>query len=468
MKKISNQMILAMLLVNIISITWIWIYQVNFLEKNYIKEKIKKITEVVQKSENLIGKKDFKNFKELSEKMSNNQNINIDYFDDNINLIYSTRSTTGMQSMHHGMKMQDSFFEIAYKSISQGELLTKIKISRWNSNVLIYSKPIFKNKGVIIASIALETVSETTNLLKKQLVMVFIILIIISILMGSFFSRLFIFPIKILNKSLKKIADGNLDIKVDLKSKNEFKDVEENINKMVVNLSQVDDLRKDFIANVSHELKTPLGLIIGYAEYVRDVCGDDLKKRNENMDIIIKESERLNEIVKDILQLSLIQSKSIVLKKEEFNLVEMIQSVLDFYNLHAKNNNIDLIFETDEMEIFIYADAQKIEQVLHNLISNALNHTKEFTEVIVKIKKFKDKIRVEINDEGEGIAQEDIDKIWDRFYKGAETRNYLVKSTGLGLAIVKNILQLHDFFYGVESRKLNGSCFYFEIFIKPS
>ena len=216
------------------------------------------------------------------------------------------------------------------------------------------------------------------------------------------------------------------------------------------------------MANVSHDLKTPLTIIKSYAEMIRDLSGENPKKRNEHTQVIIDETDRLTYLVGDILDLSKLESGTDSMKNEIFDLGSAALSVVDGFRIYEENEGFT--FETDiDENSFVYADKRRISQVIYNLMNNAVNYTGDEKKVYVKVKKLSDKVRFEVKDTGEGIDESEIDKVWDRYYKSSKTHKRISKGTGIGLSIVKNILTEHGAKFGVTSEKKKGSTFWFEL-----
>ncbi len=215
------------------------------------------------------------------------------------------------------------------------------------------------------------------------------------------------------------------------------------------------------IANVSHELRTPLSLIRGYAETLRDVTGNDEDKRQKQLGVIIEEAERLSRMVDDILNLSRLQSGHFELDKSVFSMKELTGNVAKRYDLLSKQREVSIMMEMSDEQL-VEADAARIEQVLYNLINNAFNNTDAGGTITIQDIDNGDRVRIEVADSGNGIAEEEINRIWDRYYKADKSTNKTVGS-GLGLAIVKTILEAHGAAYGVESKKDAGTTFWFEL-----
>ena len=214
-------------------------------------------------------------------------------------------------------------------------------------------------------------------------------------------------------------------------------------------LRRVDDLRKEVIANVSHELRSPLALIGGYAEMVRDIHWKDEEKRTEDLNLIIRESKRMSEMVNDILDYSQLQTGYLQLKKEWYNLYEIVESEIMFCEPSAREYGIQLRFVSDETEIPVYVDALKMSQVIRNLLYNALNHTENKKEIIVSLKTGEDGCLVEVKNPGNPIPEEERELIWER-YQRSQHQAGRREGTGLGLSIVSTILKAHGMTYGVD------------------
>ena len=241
----------------------------------------------------------------------------------------------------------------------------------------------------------------------------------------------------------------------------EIKELSRTLNQTKKELSKIDTTRKDLLANVSHDLKTPLTMIKAYAEMARDLNKDNEEKRTDNLNVIIEESDRLNSLVNNILELSKSEKNMDTLTRENFNINELITKVLHRFD-YLTEEGYTLKF-VSKKEYIIYADIQKIEQVIYNLVINAVNYTGKDKKVTVKIEENKGYIRVYVIDTGKGIAESEINLIWDKYYKNEKNHQRNKIGTGLGLSIVKNILIKHNYNYGVISTKGKGSKFYFDI-----
>ena len=181
------------------------------------------------------------------------------------------------------------------------------------------------------------------------------------------------------------------------------------------------------------------------------------------MNVIIEEVDRLTYLVNDILDLSKIQSDIEDLNYTEFDINELIINILKRYEILKETENYHFIYKNKRTILVVTADKKKIEQVIYNLLNNAINYTGDDKKVIIKLEKITDAIRIEISDTGKGIKKGDIPYIWDRYYKNKKKHKRNLVGTGLGLSIVKEILEKHNYKYGVTSKEGKGTTFYFEI-----
>ncbi|QZY54894.1 sensor histidine kinase [Crassaminicella profunda] len=339
------------------------------------------------------------------------------------------------------------------------------KFDRAKRSLLVVKVPIEKNNAIvgnIILTSALAPIQETSSILKKQLSIITWISLLIGSLLALLFAKHFAKPILKITKTSKEISKGNFNVRVDLDSKDEIGILGDTINDLAFQLGKIENFRREFIANVSHELKTPISLIRAYAELVMDVDADK-KTRNENLQVIVDESSRLNTMVEDILTLSKMEAGFSELNCSLFPIAELIYKVIGKLDFFASQKNIKLLIEIDDQNTHIYADEAKIYQVFFNLINNAITHSYENSQILIKVTTTKNHTKIEIIDHGQGIPKEDLPYIWDRFYKVDKSRKRDTSGTGLGMSIVKNILEAHNFSYGIKSKIHEGTTVWFEM-----
>lgn len=310
---------------------------------------------------------------------------------------------------------------------------------------------------VYILESIITPVNATVHTLRIQLIYSSIIMLALSLGMAWILSKGITRSIIRLNTAAKELAKANYNISFTAGDYKEITELSETLNYATKELRKTEQLQRELLANVSHDLRTPLTMITAYGEMIRDLPGEDTP---ENVQVIIDEAMRLTALVNDILDISKQQAGVINISLEEYNLTQSIQGIIDrfFRMLGPKGYQIQFLYKE---EVFVYADKEKLGQVIYNLVGNAINYTGKDKKVIVKQSCLLGRIRVEVIDTGDGIPEEELPYIWERYYKGNQKR--VITGTGLGLSIVKNILKLHKANFGVQSKKGEGSVFWFEI-----
>ena len=331
-----------------------------------------------------------------------------------------------------------------------------------NNKTIIYAVKINENTNAYINA-SLEPMDRSIIILKQELIYVTIIVYITSFVVALYISRNISKPIIDMSKGAKKIAEGNYDSPICTDTKiEEIEELAEALNLARIEMGKTDELRRDLMANVSHDLKTPLTMIRAYAEMTRDLDNESVDKKKENLNIIIEEADRLNILVNDILELSKNEERKNILEKTTYDLTLQIKTIIKRFKVLSEAENYKFIFKRTK-PLMITADEKKIEQVIYNLLTNAVNYTGKDKKIIVEIKENKTYYRVSIKDTGKGIDPEEIDMLWDKYYKNEKNHKRNKIGTGLGLSICKTILVKHNWNYGVESKKGKGTKFYFDI-----
>lgn len=389
--------------------------------------------------------------------LSLDNNICLEYVDNWGNKYYFNNKTT---SCLLG-KNKNIDKELVKIKQSQEEIyFEKILNPLNNSTSLLYG--IKKNNGYVFLFTSLEDIGTTTSLIKNQLIYLTLLTIVLSIIIALFLSKRIAKPISNMTKMATKLADGNYNLVFESTGINELDELANSLNYLEQEVSKTDTYRRDLMANVSHDLKTPLTMIKAYAEMIKDITLNDKEKTVKNLDVIIEETERLNILVNDILELSKLQNNQETLFIEEFDIVELIKDILRRYEIIKETENYNIILESPG-KIIVKADKKRISQVIYNLINNAVNYTGDDLKVTIRLTEEVKDCLVEIIDTGKGISSEDLQNIWNRYYKQEKNHKRNVIGTGLGLSIVKNILEQHGFEYGVNSMKNKGTTFYFKI-----
>lgn len=332
--------------------------------------------------------------------------------------------------------------------------------SRFNNKTIV--KAIKYNEYTIFINASLEPVGTTSIILSRQLAIVSVAVLVLSFLLSYFISENISKPIVKLNKKAHEISKGNFEIESENISKiEEIEELNSTLNTAAKELATTETLRRELLANVSHDLKTPLTMIKAYSEMTRDINANNKKKREENLNIIIDEVDRLNLLVDDILELSKVQAKTEKYVKEKIDINDFVSSMIKKYD-YLKEDGYKIIYNGVK-NIYINEDKKRINQILDNLINNALKYTGKDKKVVINIIDLKEKIRIEVVDSGKGIKDEELKYIWDKYYKIDKSYQRNTKSTGLGLSIVKNICVQNNIKYGVNSKENCGSTFWIEL-----
>lgn len=463
MKSIRVKLWAAMMTLVVIMLVLLWFFQIVFLEDFYTDMRIKEIKKTSYTIMKEFEKNDSKNLVNKLDEFTYNNNLSIEILDPTGNLVYKS---SGMNNHSPMMMRHNRLQDENFNNILSGQ---EIELSqthhRFGNEIMLLGLPLEiggQIKGVFYINMPLAPVSDTALILKRQFVYITIILLVVALILSFIISRSFLKPIFQIKKTAEKMAEGDFSHRIKSTSKDEIGQLTNTINYMGEELAKTDKLRKELISNMSHELRTPLTLIQGYAETIRDVTGSSPDKREKHLNIIIDESERLSKMVDDILSLSQLQAGYLDLNLEEVSLNSLIMRIISKYELLSKESGITILAD-DIAKARVLIDADKIEQVFVNIINNAFKHTASGGQISIIVTKENALIRVEINDTGEGIAEADLDNIWDRYYKSPGTRNNKSSGTGLGLAIVKTILEAHEASYGISSEKDRGTSFWFEL-----
>jgi signal transduction histidine kinase len=285
-----------------------------------------------------------------------------------------------------------------------------------------------------------------------------IVAVVIAFTVAYFLSRSITFPISRMQEAAKRIAKGDFSGKVNIKSKDELGELAKSLNIMAAelqqkmeNLKRMDRVRTDFVANVSHELKTPLTLIKGYIETLEGRAINDKEKARKFISIIKEHTNRLENIIEDLLSLSELELSKDCLNKTEFNLKKIIEDVtLGFeHGLDEKRQILSIDHQGDYFKI--KADRDKIEQVIVNLLDNAIKYTNEAGRINISILEQQNEVSFTVSDNGIGIPKEDIDRVFERFYRVDKARSRELGGTGLGLGIAKHIVLAHNGQISIES-----------------
>ena len=302
-------------------------------------------------------------------------------------------------------------------------------------------------------------VNATISTIRVQLYYVTGIMIFLSVILAFIISKTVSKPIEELNSSAKLLANGDYSIYFSGKGYREIHELSNTLNYTTSELSKVEELRRELMANISHDLRTPLALIYSYAEMMHDFPNEITKEQTQ---VIMNETTRLSSLVSDIFDVSQLEIGTMELNIKTYNITESIGATINRMSELVRKDGYEISFEK-ERDIYIKGDEIKITQALYNLLINAIHYSGEGLSITVRQIVLNNRLRIEVEDYGLGIEEKNIPYIWDRYYKTDKAHRRAIIGTGLGLSIVKKIIEMHGGDYGVESELGNGSIFWFSL-----
>ncbi|WP_027307827.1 cell wall metabolism sensor histidine kinase WalK [Caloramator sp. ALD01] len=444
MRGIRYKLIVYTSLLMIILLVFNVLLQSNILNRYYSNTERDKLISYAQVIEKNLLNQD-KLTSEI-EKISSTLNARISIYDSNGDIVFKEYS--------HMMGMTGKIMNIEknyLSSVLDGQIIYRTdEMMLRQSKIISLGYPAKLNGNIFAIFIHIPTVeiNNAVSNISKQFTYLLFVAILISFVGAYFISNKFTKPIIEINDAAKKISRGDYSIRLNINTNDEIEELSKTINSMAENLSKTEKLRRDFIANVTHEFRTPLGIIKGYAEALYDDIVP-IEERKEYIKDIIEEVERLNKLINENLELSKIESGNINLKFEEVNLYALLSDIVDKIKI-IKGNRIILINGND---ILMKADRYYLEMAILNILSNCIKHTKDDGIIEISISN-EEKITITIKDNGEGIEEKHLPFIFERFYRVKEKG-----VGGLGLSIAKEIIKLHNGNIQVKSKIGEGTTF---------
>lgn len=437
----------------------LWLSFVVSLESNY---QVMKTADITTVANYIINHYDDDDFADDLDKMAFDNNMCISITDLRGVTLYAYDGMGGNCLIHDDHSANLFYYRNKVLESEDGFIYYQATNPKFKNKTLLFVMLLKKDgvpTGFVYLNTSLEPIESTAIIIKKQILQITIVLFVLGLIISFFLAKLIATPIIRITKSADKLAKGDYSANFDGYGYDETEALAATLNYASNEISKVDSLRRDLIANISHDLRTPLTMIKAYAEMIRDLSGDNPVKREQHVGVIIEESDRLASLVNDILDLSKLEN-GLKPEKRRFDISEKLMDVMKRYDVLTEQKGYRFFLSIDASHI-IEADVQRIEQVLYNLINNAVNYTGENKTVYITQLMRGKNVRIEITDTGDGIDEELLPLIFDRYYR-AEKHKREVVGTGLGLSIVKQILVAHGFPYGVQSRKGVGSTFWFE------
>ena len=440
----------------------LWFLQIIFLETYYEEMKTNEIIRAADSIAGEYGRLDFEKMKEYSYK----DDMYIHIESDSGIVIYTASTESQRPSIINGQRDVEAVKQLLRKSRS-GTVSFTVDNQPGNVKTLVYGKLINEgsNNLVYLTIFApLTPVESTVDILANQLIIITFISLLLAFLLSFFISKKLTRPIIKITDSASMLSRGNYNVTFEGGQYSEIVRLADTLNQTANELAKSDELKKDLIANVSHDLRTPLTMIKSYAEMVRDLSGENAEKRVAHLQVIIDEADRLNLLVSDLLTLSRMQSGVSFFEIEEFDLKATAESVLNSYEILKEREDYKLNFYCNKDSAIVSGDPKRIKQVLSNLINNAVRYDNRGKEITLSITVSDGHARCEVRDCGAGIPAEELEHIWERYYKVSSNSGRSPSGgSGLGLAIVKEILTLHGAEFGVESEEGVGSTFWFKL-----
>ncbi len=376
-----------------------------------------------------------------------------------IALVEENIDSAGLQTVLNNLEAGKEIIVMPAKEFAQPERMMHNDRGRRPPETITETKEFILQDGRTISltfHAMITPVDATVSTLQLQLYIITGIMLLLAVFIAVAISARISRPIEEINKSAKILASGCYDTSFEGHGFLEIRELSDTLNIAASELSKVEKLRKELMANISHDLRTPLALIYSYAEVMHDFP-DEISA--EQTEIIMKEVERLNSLVKDVMDVSRMETGTIEMNRELYNLTHSLKSTTMRMAELVKKDGYTINFESED-DVFVVADEVKITQAFYNLLLNAITHGGSDKNVTVRQSVSGDFVKIEVEDSGEGITGEDLPHIWDRYYKVDKKHRRGITGTGLGLSIVKKIVDIHEGSCGVESEPGKGSIFW--------
>ena len=454
-RSIKSKTILTFSLFSIFLIAFIWAFQAIYFGTVYENVKTNEV-ESISSTISTIYKTN-SNYSDTLIELSIQKDVGIIIFtlqDNSPNIIFNSTRENNHQSVEQTIDCllfymgEESRASFINNDIEDLKILTCGKAEEINGI-----------KTYFCISAPIVPISNTTENFKYLLVFISIG-VFCATLIGSYcLSSQLSHPIVKMANKAKQLSNSNMNVKFNSNDYAEVKQLSDTLNYAIGELQKTDAIRKEVIANVSHELKTPLTMIKSYTELIRDISGENPEKRKEHLDVIYREAEKLDYLINDMMDYSKLESGLMTYNRSIFNLSDMLKQFKISFSEKYTNFKFTL---SAPKTVEVFADKTRIEQVVTNLLNNAINYSTTKKEINIRLKAIdteKLKYKLEIIDHGMGISKENFPNIFNRHFRSSSAKRATVGS-GIGLSIVKSILDSHDFEYGVTSEENKGSTFF--------
>ncbi|MCR5307005.1 MAG: HAMP domain-containing histidine kinase [Oscillospiraceae bacterium] len=442
----------------------LWVSQILFLQNSYDRMTASEVQRQANRITEAYRRGDAEEFRATCDDIAFSSNICITVYDSLQRPLIYSRDVLGINCVIHGWNNKSREIIRLLREEGNGVLCRKYPNPQTATDLLIYACTIGdteKPEAYLLMNTPLVPAAMTVDILRRQLIIIMVILVLLACIISFIVSSRLAKPIARVTKEAEQLAHGRYDISFTGGGYDEANRLAETLTYASGEINRVDRMQRDLIANASHDLRTPLTMLKAYAEMIRDLSGDNPVKRNEHLGVIIEETDRLTALVNDILDLSKLENGRMKLDRTEFDMEQRLTEIVERYRGLSGVSGFRFTLETDGAAR-VCCDAGKIEQVICNLINNAMNYSGEDKQIFVTQKHTPQGVKISVRDTGEGMDQETLSRIFDKYYR-SENYTRKVVGTGLGLSIVKAILRLHDYAFGVDSRVGEGSTFWFMI-----
>lgn len=441
----------------------LWVLQVLFLNNFYDVMKDEQTKRVAKTIADDYQKKSNIKFLKSVDAISNSNDMFIYVVSYDGKTMYFKPSGDSTSAQYYADQIETINKALLKKNSDSAYL--RIKSPDESKDVLAYGAVLTasgKSPMMVYIFSPLWPLSSTINILTNQLVYVTFISLLAACLLSFYLSIRITRPIRTITRSAERLGNGEYGILFRGGHYTEINNLADTLTRASIELEKSDMLQKDLIANVSHDLRTPLTMIKSYAEMINDLSGDNPEKRAQHLKVIIDETDRLNALVGDLLSISRMQSGKMVLERSNFNLTSAIESIVNIYKIMEMEKGYTLNFNC-RVNFIVNGDEEKIKQVVANLLTNAIKFAGEDKMVNITLKRRGKVVVCRVEDHGKGIAPEELDHVWERYYRASSNMVRPAEGSGLGLSIVKEILTMHKSDFGVESNVGKGSTFWFEL-----
>ncbi|MBC7958358.1 MAG: HAMP domain-containing histidine kinase [Vallitaleaceae bacterium] len=319
-----------------------------------------------------------------------------------------------------------------------------------------------KNYGVVVMYSPYPTINMDMDYIYKITFLSLTAMLLLAFIFTYAYSNITKRTLDSMIKTSKEVASGNFSSRVSVPSDGEFIELANNMNDMAKELGKLEGMRKDFIANISHDFRSPLTSIKGFVQAILDGTIPH-ENQNKYLNIVLDESDRLSQLTNNILLLTRMENDQVMLEKVVFDIHRVLRKVIQQFEDQIVKKELSVQLQIGMKELFVFADLNQIQRVLYNLIENAIKFSHPGGQISLHSQIIKDKVEISISDAGIGIPEEHIKYIWDRFHKADRSRGMDRKGIGIGLSIVKEIIKSHEENINVISKEGRGTTFVFSL-----